>query len=57
MNTIPPAAQKCKPDKERAAFLTGAYKTYVTERKRKRDDVSRRLPLGNASQTRSVRLS
>ena len=37
-----PAVGKCKPDKERAAFLTGAYKTYVTERKRKRDDVSRR---------------
>ena len=38
-----PAVGKCKPDKERAAFLTGAYKTYVTERKRKRDEVSRRI--------------
>ena len=39
----PLAVGKCKPDKERAAFLTGAYKTYVTERKRKRDEVSHRI--------------
>ena len=38
-----PAAQKCKPDKKRVAFLMEAYLGYVTERKRKRDEVSRRI--------------